>query len=160
MLQGMVIGLLNEDIEVVLEQVKKFVPKINNWSVCDTFCNGLKIIKEHKSYVWEFLKPYYESNDAYDIRFAVVTMLFFYIEEEYIEKMFSIFDSIHHSNYYVKMAVAWAISMCYVNLPEQTMSYLKNNHLDDDTYNKALQKIRESLKVDKRTKEIIKAMKR
>ena len=40
------------------------------------------------------------------------------------------------------------------------MAYLQKNQLDDWTYNKALQKITESLKVDFNTKIIIRTMKR
>ncbi len=58
------------------------------------------------------------------------------------------------------MAVAWTISICYIKFPKQTMEYLKNNTLDNFTYNKALQKITESLRIDKETKTIIKSMKR
>ena len=58
------------------------------------------------------------------------------------------------------MAIAWAISVAFVKFPETTIIYLKNNNLDDWTYNKALQKICESLRVSKETKKIIKAMKR
>src|SRR5690606_20421928 len=36
MLQGMVIGYVKADIEKVLTYVAAFVPKINNWSVCDS----------------------------------------------------------------------------------------------------------------------------
>lgn len=45
MLQGMIIGYVKSDIEVVLEAAADFVPKINNWSVCDSFCAGLKMTK-------------------------------------------------------------------------------------------------------------------
>ena len=58
------------------------------------------------------------------------------------------------------MAVAWAISMCFVKFEGKTMSYLKHNNLDDFTYNKSLQKICESLRVNKDTKILIKSMKR
>ncbi len=58
------------------------------------------------------------------------------------------------------MAVAWTISICYIKFSKQTMEYLKNNTLDDFTYNKSLQKITESLRVDKETKIIIKSMKK
>ena len=58
------------------------------------------------------------------------------------------------------MAVAWAISLCFVKFEEKTMNYIKNNKLDDFTYNKSLQKICESLRVDKDMKAIIKSMKR
>ncbi len=58
------------------------------------------------------------------------------------------------------MAVAWAVSMCYVKFEDITLEYLNNNNLDDFTYNKSLQKICESLKVDKESKVLIKSMKR
>ncbi|WP_199173617.1 hypothetical protein [Sporosarcina sp. P3] len=38
------------------------------------------------------------------------------------------------------MAVAWALSICYIKLPDRTMGYLAGeNSLDWFTYNKALQ---------------------
>jgi len=58
------------------------------------------------------------------------------------------------------MAVAWAISVCYVKYDELTIKYLRKNSLDNFTYNKTLQKICESLKVSKENKVIIKSMKR
>ena len=69
-------------------------------------------------------------------------------------------DRISHEGYYVKMAVAWALSVCYVKFPQKTVNYLKENHLDDFTYNKALQKIIESYRVSTEDKEIIRSMKR
>ena len=39
MLQGMVIGYLKEDLDVVQGLIRDFVPKIDNWSVCDSFCS-------------------------------------------------------------------------------------------------------------------------
>ena len=74
--------------------------------------------------------------------------------------MLPLLDRIKHDGYYVKMAVAWAISVCFVKYPEKTMAYLKDNTLDDFTYNKALQKIVESFRVNKETKNIIRSMKR
>ena len=160
MLQGMVIGYVSCSVAERLLHIQNFVPKIDNWSVCDSFCVGLKFTKEHREQVWNFLQPYFGSEQEYEIRFAVVMLLFYYIEETYIGEVLNILDDVRHDGYYVKMAVAWAVSICYVQFPEQTMIYLKNNRLDDFTYNKALQKITESLKVDKETKKQIRAMKR
>lgn len=87
-------------------------------------------------------------------------LLDFYINDEYIDKVLKLLDNVNHPGYYAKMAVAWAVSICYIKFPEKTMDYLKNNNLDDFTYNKSLQKICESLRVDKETKKIIKAMRR
>ena len=58
------------------------------------------------------------------------------------------------------MAVAWTIQVAFVKFPKETMKLLKNNKIDEWTYNKALQKIIESYRVDEQTKEIIRNMKR
>ncbi|MED0705314.1 DNA alkylation repair protein [Aneurinibacillus aneurinilyticus] len=160
MLQGMVIGYVKTDIEELLSYVALFVPKIDNWSVCDSFCTGLKFTKENKERVWEFLQPYLSSKKEYEIRFGVVMLLDFYIETEYIERVLNLLDRVKHEGFYAKIAVAWAVSICYVKLPDSTMEYLRNNTLDDFTYNKALQKITESKRVDKETKNLIRSMKR
>lgn len=160
MLQGMVIGYVKADIEEILVYVTAFVPKIDNWSLCDSFCVGLKFTNKHMKRVWDFLQSYLNSDKEYEIRFGVVMLLNFYIKEEYIEQVLLRLDNIQHDGYYVKMAVAWAISMCYVKQPDATMIFLSSNSLDDFTYNKALQKITESFRVDQDTKRIIRSLKR
>lgn len=160
MLQGLVIGKLKGNIEEILVLVEQFIPKIDCWSICDSFCSGLKITRSHKERVWEFIQPYLESNQEYEVRFGVVMLINYFISSEYAPFAFQHFDRIKLDEYYVKMAVAWAISIYYIQLPEITMEYLKNNDLDDFTYNKALQKITESRQIDQHTKQIIKEMKR
>ena len=160
MLQGMIIGEIKLPWTERSRYVKRFISKINNWSVCDSFCCGLKFEISEKQLVWQFLQPYFASEAPYDIRFAVVMLLFHFVDDEYAPKAFTLFDQIKNGDYYVKMAVAWAISIYFRELPRLTMEYLLNNQLDDWTYNKALQKITESLKVDCNTKTIIRAMKR
>lgn len=160
MLQGMVIGYANAPIAEILQYIERFIPKIDNWSVCDSFCCGLKITKKHPAEMWDFLQGYLTDSREFYIRFGVVMLLNYYIDEKYIDEALRNMDRIKNDAYYVKMGIAWAISMYYVKLPDKTMIYLKNNNLDDFTYNKTLQKIIESLKVDKETKNLIRSMKR
>ncbi len=160
MLTGMVIGYVKADKEEILKYVADFVPQIDNWAVCDSFCTGLKFTKVNKSRVWEFIQPYLFSEEEFQIRFGVVMLLNYYIEADYIDRVLDILNRIKHEGYYVKMAVAWAISMCFVKYEIETMSFLEKNELEDFTYNKAIQKIIESLQVDQETKEILKKMKR
>ena len=80
--------------------------------------------------------------------------------EEHLAELFSLSAGFRHEGYYVRMAVAWALSVCFVKFPERTLAYLKQNSLDKFTYNKALQKITESYRVDAATKEVIRGMKR
>ncbi len=160
MLQGMVIGYAEMDIEERLQYITDFVPKIDNWSVCDRFCGGLKFTSTHQQPVWEFILPYLSSEHEYEVRFAVVMLLTYYVDEYYIQDVLRHLDRVQHEGYYVKMAVAWAISICYIHLPEPTMHYLQHDQLDRFTYNKALQKITESYRIDPETKHHIRSMRR
>lgn len=160
MLQGLVIGYVKADIEEILNLAMDFIPKIDNWAVCDSFCTGLKFTKKNKERVLKYIKSYLSAEKEFEVRFGVVMLLEFYIEDSYIDKVLLLLDEVKHEGYYVKMAVAWAISICYIKFPEKTMKYLKNNSLDDFTYNKALQKITESLRVDREIKILIRSMKR
>lgn len=164
MLQGMVLGCIRPDIdvEVYLDRVTRFVQLINSWSVCDTFKfgGGKKFVANHGDRLWTYLKEWMHAEGEYEIRFGVVMAMSYFVDEVHITEYLLCLDSIHHEGYYVKMAVAWALSVCFVKFPEITTGYLQKNNLDTFTYNKALQKICESYRVAAETKLLIKAMKR
>lgn len=163
-LYGLVLGLIppDEDVQEYLQRVTRFVHLINSWSVCDTFtfAGGKKYVTKHKPVFWHYLKNWMRQSEAYEIRFGVVMALKYFVDGEYIHELLGELDQIKHEDYYVKMAVAWAISECFVKFPQDTMAYLKNNQLDDFTYNKSLQKICESYRVEVAMKQTIKQMKR
>lgn len=153
MLQGMIIGIAIKDIEELKEYLEEFIPKIDNWAVCDVCCGGLKLTQKNLKEMWKFLQKYLNSDKEFEVRFGIVMLLDYYINEEYIEKILKIFDETKHEGYYVKMAVAWAISICYIKFPQETEEYLKNNNLDEFTYRKSIQKIKESYRVSKDQKQ-------
>lgn len=160
MLQGLVIGYSKSSFPEVINMLSEFLPKVNNWSVCDTLCAGLKIANRHKDEMWKFILPMFKDVRTYYVRFAVVMALKYFVDQDHIDLAFEEFDAIKNKNYYSQMAIAWAISCYFIKFREQTFEYLKSNKLDDFTFNKALQKITESFCVDKGTKAIIRNMKR
>lgn len=160
MVQGMVVAGLREDYSLVLTYIRGFVPKINNWAVCDCFVASLRLVKAHKKEFYAFLNEYLHSQEEFHLRFAIVSIMSNYIEPEYIDDVLKNLDAVDHPGYYVKMAVAWAISVAYVKEREKTLKYLQACSLDDWTYNKALQKIVESNRVTDEEKAQIKTMKR
>lgn len=87
-------------------------------------------------------------------------MMEYYVDGDHLDEMFACFEQIRQEGYYVKMGVAWALSVCFVKFPERTMEYLKHSSLDSDTYNKTLRKIIESNRVPADTKDLIRKMKR
>ena len=85
MLKGMLIGLQNKvSYEDIKEQIEKFVPKIDNWAICDTFCAGLKITKKYKDEMLELIQYFLNSKEEFELRFAIVMLLDYYIDDEHI----------------------------------------------------------------------------
>ena len=160
MLQGMLICFLKEDFKTVKKEIEKFIPKIDNWAICDTFCAGLKITKKYKNEMWKFIQKYLKSNQEFEIRFGIVMILDYYIEEEYLDSIFPIFDSITSKEYYVQMAIAWAICEALIKYYDKTLCYLENAHLDKFTYHKALQKALESYRISDDKKQILRKRKK
>lgn len=160
MLQGMVIGLLKEDVRQMLKRLPSFLAKANNWAHCDIVCSGLKKVKDDRESVLAFLEPYITSENEFEARFAVVLLLNYYIDEAYIDTTLNLLQQAVHPGYYVKMALAWALSVCYVQFPEKTLRCMKEGNFEDFTYNKALRKITESYRVSKEEKAFIRSLKR
>lgn len=160
MLCGMVTALAKCEFEEKLSYVEKFIPCINNWAVCDVVCGDMKDVKKNRERMFAFIQPYLSSQEEYEVRFAVVILMQYFLTEEYIGRVLEIYDGIHHEGYYVKMAVAWGISICFIKHRDVTLTYLLSCNLDDFTYNKSIQKMLESLRVSEEDKQMLREMKR
>lgn len=159
MLQGMVIGYAECPPAEKLEYAARFVPKIDNWAVCDSFCWRLKAAEREPA--WRFIQPYFRSETEYGVRFALVMALGNFVDAEHLEALLEHLAAFRHTGYYARMGAAWAASVCFVKFPERTMRWLGEAcPLDDWTYNKSLQKIVESYRVTDADKTAVRAMKR
>lgn len=159
-LQGFVIGYAKADIEEILSYAAAFIPKIHDWSVNDGFCSTFKIARKHREQVWDFLMQYKESPEEFEQRVVAVMLMNHFLVEDYIDEVLKVWDELNHEGYYCKMGVAWGIATAYAKFPEKTHAFLLDNHLDDFTYNKAIQKMIESYRVSAEDKEMLRGMKR
>lgn len=160
MLQGMVIGYVETNIEERFHLIENFIPKIHNWSICDSFCIGLKCAKQYPKEVWDFIHPYFSSRKEFEIRFAIVMALDFFVDEQHIDEIFLLLSKAKLEKYYAQMAAAWALSVCFVRFPDETMFFLRKGILDEFTYQKALSKIIESRQVTPAIRQLIRQMRR
>lgn len=158
--QGLVIGFAKMDYGEAMTHVKAFVPKIKSWASCDICGSSFRFLNKDRPASFAFLKSCLSAPDEFTVRFGVILLMDYFITDESVSRLFPLFDGVRHEGYYVKMAVAWAISVCYVKYPELTEQYLTDCRLDDWTYNKTLQKMIESNRVDAAVKEKIRARKR
>lgn len=156
MIRGMMIGYGKLSMEEQQEELKKFIPLINNWAICDCCCATYKFMKKDQREWFSFLEAYLAGTGEYEVRFAIVCMLDFFVNETYIDEVLERLAGISRQEYYVQMAAAWALSVCYVKFPKKTECILEREALDEEIRRKAVQKIRESLRVTKEEKERLK----
>ena len=155
MLEGIVISYVKCSWNKKLEYIKDFVPKINNWAVCDAFCGGIKPPQNRLENFRDFIEPYLHSENEFYVRFGVVMLMQKFITNDYIDSTLHSLEQITRSEYYIQMAVAWALSVCYVKFPQQTLALFKQYSLQPAVQNKAIQKCRESLRVSKADKAML-----
>ena len=160
-LQGLIIGYAKFELQEKLVYIKLFVSKIDSWLISDTFIPTLKIKDKDLKEVWDFILPYTKSNEEFEVRFAVIMMLDYFINDEYVDRVIKVIDDIKNDKYYAKMAIAWTIAEIGIKFPNKAFEYLKGkNKLDKFTYNKSLQKMIESYRVKAEVKDMLRKMKR
>lgn len=160
LLEGLIISLSKEPINKKIKLIEKFIPKIDNWAICDIFCSSLKIKIKEKEIYWDFLKRFYYSNKEFEIRFLLVMLLDYFLEVRYLDEISNIIRNIKNDDYYVKMAKAWLISIMYIKFPKYVLKELDKLKLDSWTYNKTIQKVIESKRVGICEKENLKKLKK
>ena len=160
MVWGLVIAYIKADRSEVERHLDEFVPKINNWAVCDSCVTSYKFMQKESDFWFDYVKKYAESKNEFELRFMIVSLMSHFLDKEHIDEILTICGKIDHDGYYVKMGNAWALSVCYVKFPEKTRAFLEKDTLDDFTHNKAIQKIRESYRVSKEEKEQLTCLKR
>lgn len=149
-----------KDLDVSKGYLDMFKYKINNWASCDLFCSSYKIVKKNKDYYYNYIKGNIGSDNMWVRRLCFVLLLDYYVEEEYLGDIFCLCDKYNTSDYYVNMAVAWLISICWNKYRDITLKYILNNSLDDFTFNKTISKIRDSYRVSKEDKVYLNSLKR
>ena len=159
MLEGMIIGYLRLPIEEILALVEDFLPRIDNWSVCDSFVSGLKCTRNHPEEMMKFLKVCRQDRRPFHLRFVLVMLLNYYTENPWQEEALAMIESMTHKDYYVKMAKAWALSVFYHHAPEKVERILSREH-DSFVYDKTLQKIIESNRSDAALREKIRKLRK
>lgn len=158
MLRGMIIGAAKMPVEERLGYIRSFVPEIDNWSVCDSFCAGLKFTAKNLPLMLEFLRPYCKSEKEFEARFGYVLLMDFFLVEEYIDAALSLVASFSHPAYYARMAVAWLLATALAKFPDQAFACLVSAPLDSFTYKKTIQKALESYRVSPKNKEKLRAL--
>ena len=168
---GLMINAVKSSQEHKLALLRAFVPAMDNWAVCDTICCNIKWIRDRNA-LWEYLQSYFESDKEFEVRFAVVMSMIFFLDAESFPKVVARLDSLDFSRihseflspkeakhaekvrgvakgerpYYVRMAVAWLLATGLAKIPDMTRAYVNSCSLPEDVIRLYKRKARESFK--------------
>lgn len=146
------------DYDRLLTVLDGCVESLDNWAACDSFAP--KSIKAHKEEFLPTIRRYLESDKEFVQRFALTTLLHFYVEERYLEVIFAAIERSDRTKFYVMTAAAWLAAETLAKYYSRAVGFIADNTLDKNTHNLAIRKAVESFRLSGDEKNYLKGMKR
>jgi hypothetical protein len=167
LLQGLVLCYAQGKLEEILAYADEFIPKIDNWWVCDSFCSAFKVGELYPDIVWEFVMKYMGDSDLYPqwrkdtdenkadskagiitgtwqdmsddfrIRFVSQMLRRYYVNDKYIDRTLYALAHLQDGGYYAKSGVAMALAECFTVFPDKTEQFMRENEFDETIINLA-----------------------
>ncbi len=155
-----------------LVMLGRYVPVLDNWAVCDSYCAHAKwMMRADKETLWGFLQQWFDSDREFEVRFAVVVAMCYFLSEEWIDRVFECIDGLDFLGiksayttvkgkpkaaqqgnvqgaepYYVRMGVAWLLATALAKFPERTRAFVRSSQLPADVIRLYVRKARESFR--------------
>lgn len=169
---GLLINLEKCALEERLTMLAHYVPVLDNWAVCDAYCAHAKwMARVDKTVLWNFLQRWFCSKREFEVRFAVVVAMTYFMDEEWLPRVFEQLNGIDFGcikseyrtvrvrslfaqqgtvqgaePYYVRMGVAWLLATALAKFPEQTRLFVRSSALPEDVVRLYVRKARESFR--------------
>ena len=158
MISGLVISHIKDE-KIFNKYFKEHIKKIDNWALCDTFCQSIKIIEKYPDKYFKEAIKLSLTKKEFTSRVGLI-MLFHFIDKKYLDTIFNTINNITIDDYYNNMAIAWLVCEIYTKYKEEATNFLKNNNLNKFTQNKTISKINDSYRVTKEDKNLLKQYKK
>lgn len=148
---------LYKDIDELIKELDIFLPYIDNWATCDLL--RPKAFEKDLNRILDKVKEWINTKDVYSIRFGIVTLLSFYLDEGFDKNINELVLNIRSSDYYVNMAIAWYFSYALIKQYDKTIDIFKLYKLDKWVHNKSIQKAIESFRISDEKKNYLRSLK-
>lgn len=146
-----------KDFDECMGKLERFLPFVDNWATCDQM--SPKCFKKNHEKLLPYLNKWIKSDDTYTVRFAIVTFMAHFLDDDFDEGYLKLVSDIKSDEYYINMAIAWYFATALAKQYDKAIPYIENKTLDVWTHNKAIQKSIESYRVTAEHKEYLKSLK-
>ena len=169
---GYLINLEKCSLDERLAMLGRYVPVLDNWAVCDSYCAHAKwMVRTDKAILWAFLERWFDSEREFEVRFAVVVAMCYFLNAEWLDKVFERINGLDFGRikskyntvkgkpkmaqqgtvqgvepYYVRMGVAWLLATALAKFPDQTRAFVRSSNLPEDVVKLYIRKARESFR--------------
>lgn len=133
------------DYEICLEQVKAFLPYIDNWATCDLPLP--KCYAKHKEELIFEIEQWMASGKTYTIRYGIGVLMRLYLDEDFRPEYLEWVISVRSEEYYVNMMIAWYLATALAKQWDATIPYLEEKRLSEWVHKKTIQKAIESYRI-------------
>ncbi len=146
-----------KDFDECICALDNFLLFVDNWATCDMMTP--KVLNKNLTSLYEKIEEWSRSEHIYTVRFAIVTLMKFFMNERLDKKHLNLLLNIKSDEYYINMAIAWYLATALASRWDLVIPYIENQKFDKWVHNKAIQKAVESYRITKEQKEYLKTFK-
>ena len=146
-----------KDYDTCLEQVKVFLPYINNWATCDMPLP--KCYANHKKELLKEIPQWLASGQTYIMRYGMGVLMNLYLDEEFQPEYLEWVTAVRSEEYYVNMMIAWYLATALAKQWDVTIPYLEEKRLPEWVHKKTIQKAIESYRITPEQKVYLRSLK-
>lgn len=140
-----------KDYDQVLEQLRRFLPFVDNWATCDQLRPA--VFRRNRERLIDSIRQWISSGETYTVRFGLGMLMLHYLDGDFLPEYLELAAGVRSDEYYVKMMQAWYFATALAMQYQQTLPYIEEKRLDRWVHNKTIQKARESFRVTDEHKE-------
>ena len=140
------------------EGLSEMVGLLDNWATVDGF--HAPCIAKHKEEFLPYIRAFSRDGREFVERYALVSLLHDYVEEQYLPEIFAALEEADGSRYYTGMGAAWLMAEVLIKCYASGLTYLKEGRLLPFVHNMAIRKASESFRLTKEQKEELRSFKK
>ncbi len=160
LLYGLILGQIkNLAPETFFRYLDPLILRFDNWAHVDTLISFPKIYKKDPDKALNHFLPFKTHEGEFTKRAFVIFLMSHCMDETHIDATLRHLTEVPQGQYYVDMAIAWALSVGLIKFYGKTLPYLEQKRFTKFVHNKAIQKARESYRVSPELKEYLNGLK-